>query len=90
LKKYASGGVASSPQLALFGEGSKNEAFVPLPDGRRIPVDMQGGAGGGQPVNVNFNINAIDTQTGAEFIRNNEALIANQVREALANEGRNL
>lgn len=45
LKKYASGGIASSPQLALFGEGSRPEAFVPLPDGRRIPVAMQGGTG---------------------------------------------
>lgn len=43
LKKYASGGIASSPQLALFGEGSRPEAYVPLPDGRRIPVQMKGG-----------------------------------------------
>jgi lambda family phage tail tape measure protein len=42
LTKYASGGVAKSPQLALFGEGSHNEAYVPLPDGRTIPVTMKG------------------------------------------------
>jgi hypothetical protein len=41
LKKYARGGVANSPQLAMFGEGSQPEAYVPLPDGRRIPVAMQ-------------------------------------------------
>ena len=52
LKKYASGGIASSPQLALYGEGSRPEAFVPLPDGRRIPVAMQGGGGGNTTVNV--------------------------------------
>lgn len=40
VRKYARGGVATGPQLALFGEGSKNEAFVPLPDGRRIPVEL--------------------------------------------------
>lgn len=45
LKKYAGGGVASSPQLAMFGEGSQSEAFVPLPDGRRIPVNLMGGGG---------------------------------------------
>ena len=39
---YANGGVASTPQLAIFGEGRGAEAFVPLPDGRRIPVDMGG------------------------------------------------
>jgi TP901 family phage tail tape measure protein len=39
---YANGGVASTPQLAIFGEGRGAEAFVPLPDGRRIPVDAGG------------------------------------------------
>ena len=42
LKRYAQGGVANRPQLALYGEGSKPEAYVPLPDGRRIPVALQG------------------------------------------------
>jgi cell fate (sporulation/competence/biofilm development) regulator YlbF (YheA/YmcA/DUF963 family) len=42
LRKYAGGGVASSPQLALFGEGSRPEAFVPLPDGKNIPVTLSG------------------------------------------------
>lgn len=53
LKKYARGGVASGPQMALYGEGSQNEAYVPLPDGRRIPVAMQGGGGGSTSVVVN-------------------------------------
>jgi len=42
LNKYASGGIARSPQVALFGEGRMPEAYVPLPDGRSIPVTMQG------------------------------------------------
>jgi tape measure domain-containing protein len=45
LNRYASGGIADSPQIALFGEGRTPEAYVPLPDGRRIPVAMQGGGG---------------------------------------------
>jgi len=45
LRRYAAGGVADSPQLAMYGEGSKPEAFVPLPDGRSIPVAMKGGGG---------------------------------------------
>lgn len=44
LRKYARGGVATTPQLALFGEGSMNEAYVPLPDGRSIPVTFSGDA----------------------------------------------
>jgi tape measure domain-containing protein len=58
LKKYAGGGVANSPQLAMFGEGSMNEAYVPLPDGRSIPVSLSGGRGGGTVVNVINNTNA--------------------------------
>lgn len=55
LMKYANGGVANKPQLALFGEGRMNEAYVPLPDGRSIPVTMTGDAqttaGAGQQIN---------------------------------------
>jgi hypothetical protein len=52
LRKYASGGIANSAQLAMFGEGSTPEAYVPLPDGRRIPVAM---SGGGRSVNQVMN-----------------------------------
>jgi len=40
LRRYASGGIANSPQLAMYGEGRKPEAYVPLPDGRSIPVKL--------------------------------------------------
>lgn len=59
LRTYARGGIANSPQLAMFGEGSTPEAYVPLPDGRRIPVKMQGSGGG---VNVTVNVDAQGTQ----------------------------
>lgn len=49
LHSYATGGIASSPQLALFGEGRGPEAFVPLPDGKRIPVAMSGTAPSSEP-----------------------------------------
>ena len=60
LKAYAKGGIANSPQLALFGEGSMNEAFVPLPDGRSIPVTIRsegGGDAGAQTVNISIVVN---------------------------------
>ena len=53
LKAYANGGIAYEPQLSLFGEGSTPEAYVPLPDGRTIPVTMQGGGGS---ANVKINV----------------------------------
>lgn len=55
LNSYASGGIARSPQLALFGEGTRPEAFVPLPDGRSIPVTMAGGGGGKSITVINEN-----------------------------------
>lgn len=63
LRKYATGGIARSPQLALYGEAGVAEAYVPLPDGRSIPVTMQGGAGI-PPITVNV-INQSGTQVGA-------------------------
>lgn len=45
LKTYSNGGVAHTPQMAVFGEGRKPEAYVPLPDGRSIPVTVKGGGG---------------------------------------------
>lgn len=62
LKKYAAGGIADSPQLAVFGEGRMKEAYVPLPDGRSIPVTMsmsgagKGEGGSGQFPNVVVNV----------------------------------
>lgn len=41
LHAYSSGGVANTPQMAIFGEGRMAEAYVPLPDGRTIPVTMR-------------------------------------------------
>jgi len=39
---FANGGMVQGPTLGLVGEGKYNEAIVPLPDGRSIPVQMQG------------------------------------------------
>lgn len=66
LAKYARGGIARSPQLALFGEGSTPEAYVPLPDGRSIPVTINQGSeiGGGSGVTNNIVINVSATSGG--------------------------
>lgn len=69
LRKYANGGIANSPQIAMFGEGSGPEAFVPLKNGG-IPVHLkmptipkaQGVISA--PVNVNFSIDARGAQEG--------------------------
>jgi tape measure domain-containing protein len=65
LKTYSRGGIANSPQLALYGEGSMNEAYVPLPDGRRIPVALQGGSSG-TTTNVVINVDASGTKASGD------------------------
>jgi hypothetical protein len=46
LTAFANGGMVSGPTLGLIGEGKYNEAIVPLPNGRSIPVEMTGAGGG--------------------------------------------
>lgn len=64
LNTYANGGIAKTPQMAIFGEGKTPEAYVPLPDGRHIPVAMRGDVGGSN-VTVNVVNNAGGTQASA-------------------------
>jgi lambda family phage tail tape measure protein len=91
LKTYSNGGIANSPQLALFGEGRMNEAYVPLPDGRSIPVTMQGGAAGGNVNNVTVNVsveNTGDQVKGDQGADNLGRVIANAVKSELINQKR--
>lgn len=94
LNTYANGGVARTPQLAVFGEGRTPEAYVPLPDGRNIPVKMEGGSSGGD-VNVNVQVNvgsAGGDKTSVEGdAQQGKALgniIANAVKTELINQRR--
>lgn len=88
LKAYASGGIANSPQLALFGEGRMPEAYVPLPDGRTIPVTMTGDAGGSTNVVVNVNVESGQTQVSDQGAGNLGRLIAGAVKAELINQKR--
>lgn len=78
LNKYALGGVANTPQVALFGEGRQPEAYVPLPDGRSIPVSMKDG--GRQ--NVNY-ITMHITTPNADSFRKSERQIKQQMQRAI-------
>lgn len=88
LRRYARGGIATSPQLALFGEGSMNEAYVPLPDGRSIPVTMTNGGNTSVTVNVTVDSN------GSTQVQNDQGagqlgrLIAGAVKAELINQRR--
>jgi len=69
LQAFAGGGIASRATLALYGEGSMNEAIIPLPDGRHVPVMLRGG-GGGQSVSVVVNNNAAPDTMASAQVRN--------------------
>lgn len=91
LNKYANGGIANSPQVALFGEGRMPEAYVPLPDGRTIPVTMQGGATAGSVNNVTVNVSV---ENGGEQVKGEQGagnlgrIISNVVKQELINQKR--
>ncbi|HAW0237221.1 TPA: tape measure protein [Escherichia coli] len=97
LRAYQKGGIANSPQLALFGEGSMNEAYVPLPDGRTIPVTLStdGMSGGGNvlsPVSIEINVHSDGSTTESgdtDSIWNNAAQrVKAVVLETIAQEKR--
>jgi hypothetical protein len=58
-RAFASGGIVTGPTLGLVGEGRYNEAVIPLPDGKSVPVDLGGMGGGGQITsNIVVNVNS--------------------------------
>lgn len=88
LNAYANGGIANTPQVALFGEGRMPEAYVPLPDGRTIPVTMTGDGGGSTNVVVNVNVESGQTQVQGEGAGNLGRLIAGAVKAELIQQKR--
>jgi hypothetical protein len=86
LNTYAGGGVAKSPQVAIFGEGRMNEAFVPLPDGKRIPVDVRGSGGGSsvvinQTISVGEGVSLSQVQSAMQISKQQTlAEVSNQLR----------
>ena len=85
-RKYAGGGIATSPTLGMIGEGRHNEAVVPLPDGKAIPVDMRSTA---QNNNVTVNVSSDgQIQTSGNDSEQLGNAIARAVQEELQNQKR--
>ena len=83
VKGYATGGpIVNSPHMAIIGEGRYNEAIVPLPDGRRIPVDLRGVEGGGS-ANVNFQIQMVDATGIDEMLGSRRRTIQEVIQDAM-------
>ena len=63
-RAFATGGIVQGPTLGLVGEGRYNEAVVPLPDGKSIPVDLQ--SNGSNQIVSNITINVSNGQTKSD------------------------
>lgn len=63
--KFANGGMVTGPTMGLVGEGRYNEAIVPLPNGKSIPVELGGGAGNQINSNITVNVNNGQAQSNA-------------------------
>ncbi len=75
VRGFAKGGIVRRPTFALMGEGSAPaEAFVPLPDGRSIPVSFDGAAPSG-PAVVNVNIQAWDGTDVMRVLRKHRGIL---------------
>jgi hypothetical protein len=77
---YANGGIATKPTLGLVGEGRYNEAIVPMPNGKAIPVDMKGA---GQQNNVTVNV-SVDSQGGASTNMQQDSAQAGNLGQVIA------
>lgn len=83
LNKYANGGIATSPQLSVFGEGDRNEAYVPLPDNRTIPVTLSGNTGGQVSIgDTTINV-TVDSSGSAETTIEGNAQMAKMLGQAI-------
>lgn len=70
--KFAKGGIVTGPTPALIGEGGMNEAVVPLPNGKAIPVDF-GKKGAAGNVNTNITVNVDQGGTASTEMTGEEA-----------------
>ncbi len=80
----AAGGGLNRGRPFMVGEQGR-ELFVPKTDGQLVPNHK---LGGGDPLTVNFNINAIDTQTGTGFLIKNKQSIVGMIDQAYRKQGR--
>ncbi len=82
----ANGGIAKKGQPSIVGDGGEPELFIPGKTGRVTPMSELNTGNGS--VNVNFNINAISTQDGVEFLIQNKPQIIGMVTQGFNQRGR--
>ena len=88
---FAEGGDINRNQPAIVGEKGP-ELFVPSTSGKIIPNDQLGSGaergGLGRTVNVNFTVNAIDSQSFQSTLTEQKATIVGIINDAVMDKGR--
>ena len=89
-RAYANGGIATKPTIGLIGEGKYNEAIVPMPNGKAIPVDMKGSQGQNNNITINIDSTGAATTSGMSDQDNKQLgrAIAQAVQKELQNQKR--
>ncbi len=76
VRSFDSGGIADSPSIAVFGEKrGQKEAFVPLPNSGKIPVELGGDVGGG--ITINGPLMVVETRDLESFEQSDTQVAAN-------------
>jgi len=76
------GGIVSENKPYMVGEGGP-ETFVPNSAGTIVPSGI-----GGQNVNVNFTINAVDTAGFQQLLANERGMIVSMINSAVNQQGK--
>lgn len=85
---FADGGnTAKAGQKPIIVGEQGPELFMPGKAGTVVSNEDLSAAGGKGDLNVNFTINAIDTQTGVEFLLENKRVITGVIQEAYMRRG---
>jgi len=86
---FARGGIVDRPTIFPFAAGvglmgeKGAEGILPLGRTASGELGVKGNVEAGKNATVNFNIYAIDTQSGTDFLMNNASAIAGAVRDEL-------
>ena len=93
MRDYSRGGMARGPQQGYNAVLHGNEAVVPLPDNRHIPVELSGGMGQQNNVTVNVNMDSAgapqtSSQSNGPNAERMGQLIAKAVQDELQNQKR--
>lgn len=86
---FADGGNIGSGKFGVVGEAGPELVKGPATVySNADSLEMASGQGRGQPIVVEFNINAIDAQTGTEFILKNKNAVIGMVNQAMNAQGK--